>query len=630
MPIYEDKSFKDYVNGLPAATENDLAAGNNMPVVSASDVKKMDGENVAKSSEAHVKANQEELNELYTPVKNLVTSFIDGVYPSRDSANNLVLAPANYSTIEITLRLGQRLISFSRLGSMNFSKVYDSTKKFIANLSEYNKGSYYELPANAKYIYTAAGSWFGNCPDIVAFEGIVNMTGLSSVDFPFGELKRVKLEKLYSNINNDFVENLLLKSKYEGVFEDKLKNVVCTLSNWAPNVGAVLTRTSPISGTAVLDRQYAGFVVGTYKAYSDSVLVRFKGTQTEGCKIHLTLRSYDASATMTSTELKVIESAEFDEYVTFSADYFAVYKNASYFGFLVNQGEAVHNEIHIEEFYIRDNDALQKSKDYDTNLRQMIINMEGSIAEAAESGGGSSATFDGFMMAGNGHRYKMGVNYLGELFSTPTIPNKVMVLGNSLLLGMDTNGAHGGAFGMCASDPYHDFFYFLKQSITAKNPSCEFLKLHDAAFEQAETNTASQAYWTDNQSSFDTDIDLVIIQIGDNVNNDARVQVFGNNFGVSLVQKIKERCPRARVICACGWFNYLRSSPAVKAACEKYGCDFIPLYDLNTAENQGYSGQVVTYYDGTTKVVPDTYITHPGDLGMQRIAERIVEKMNME
>lgn len=51
MPIYEDKNFKDYVNSLPAATENDLSAGNNMPIVSASDVKKMGGENVAGKTE---------------------------------------------------------------------------------------------------------------------------------------------------------------------------------------------------------------------------------------------------------------------------------------------------------------------------------------------------------------------------------------------------------------------------------------------------------------------------------------------------------------------------------------------------------------------------------------------------
>lgn len=56
MPIYEDKSFKDYVNSLPAATENDLAAGNNMPIVSASEIKKMGGDNVAKAGDVeHIK-----------------------------------------------------------------------------------------------------------------------------------------------------------------------------------------------------------------------------------------------------------------------------------------------------------------------------------------------------------------------------------------------------------------------------------------------------------------------------------------------------------------------------------------------------------------------------------------------
>ncbi|MBQ0167768.1 MAG: hypothetical protein KBT02_11735 [Treponema sp.] len=51
MPIFEDKYFKDYVDGLPDATEKDLSAGNNMPIVSDSEVKKMGGENVAKVSE---------------------------------------------------------------------------------------------------------------------------------------------------------------------------------------------------------------------------------------------------------------------------------------------------------------------------------------------------------------------------------------------------------------------------------------------------------------------------------------------------------------------------------------------------------------------------------------------------
>lgn len=38
------KSFKDYVNSLPAATENDLSAGNNMPLTRSGDVKKLPAE----------------------------------------------------------------------------------------------------------------------------------------------------------------------------------------------------------------------------------------------------------------------------------------------------------------------------------------------------------------------------------------------------------------------------------------------------------------------------------------------------------------------------------------------------------------------------------------------------------
>lgn len=55
MSIYEDKNFKDYVNELPAATENDLAAGNNMPLVRSDDVKKMGGENVASRNDANIR-----------------------------------------------------------------------------------------------------------------------------------------------------------------------------------------------------------------------------------------------------------------------------------------------------------------------------------------------------------------------------------------------------------------------------------------------------------------------------------------------------------------------------------------------------------------------------------------------
>lgn len=52
MPIYDDLEFGKFVRDLPAASEADLASGNNMPIVSPSDTKKMGGENVAKAGDA--------------------------------------------------------------------------------------------------------------------------------------------------------------------------------------------------------------------------------------------------------------------------------------------------------------------------------------------------------------------------------------------------------------------------------------------------------------------------------------------------------------------------------------------------------------------------------------------------
>lgn len=49
MPTEQDVKFSDFIRGLPAATDSDLSAGKNMPIVSASDIKKMGGENVAKT-----------------------------------------------------------------------------------------------------------------------------------------------------------------------------------------------------------------------------------------------------------------------------------------------------------------------------------------------------------------------------------------------------------------------------------------------------------------------------------------------------------------------------------------------------------------------------------------------------
>lgn len=117
------KNFKDYVNSLPAATENDLAAGNNMPIVSASDVKKMGGENVAKAGyvnklNAKFSAELSTYENVYsialpkgvsvsvkiTPVKNgffsVAYAGADGVY-NQGGATTLINAGEEHSFNEV-------------------------------------------------------------------------------------------------------------------------------------------------------------------------------------------------------------------------------------------------------------------------------------------------------------------------------------------------------------------------------------------------------------------------------------------------------------------------------------------------------------------------------------------------
>ena len=53
-----------------------------------------------------------------------------------------------------------------------------------------------------------------------------------------------------------------------------------------------------------------------------------------------------------------------------------------------------------------------------------------------------------------------------------------------------------GTYGMCASSPRNDYAYHVQQAILAKNPSATFKKCHGAQFEQAESDTQAQEYWT--------------------------------------------------------------------------------------------------------------------------------------
>ena len=57
---------------------------------------------------------------------------------------------------------------------------------------------------------------------------------------------------------------------------------------------------------------------------------------------------------------------------------------------------------------------------------------------------------------------------------------------------------------------------------------------------------------------------------------------------------------------------------------------FIDFSDLYTDENKSAVGNTIAYNDGSKSTVEDAGVaSHPGDAGMQAIAERMLEKLGI-
>ena len=205
--------------------------------------------------------------------------------------------------------------------------------------------------------------------------------------------------------------------------------------------------------------------------------------------------------------------------------------------------------------------------------------------------------------------------------------NKVLLLGNSLLLGFSTDGSHGAPFGCTASDSRHDWAYLLTEKLKVKSPSVTVKKLHDAKFEQAESDTASESYISNEFAAADRNNDLVIVQIGDNVNTELRQQTFRNNFS-KLIRAIRTNNPAADIVVAGAWFNNGGIQNFLQAQASSLNYTFVPLSDLCTSANMATVGDTVTFNDGVQMQVYEAIRTHPGNKGMEAIANRIYDSLN--
>lgn len=221
-----------------------------------------------------------------------------------------------------------------------------------------------------------------------------------------------------------------------------------------------------------------------------------------------------------------------------------------------------------------------------------------------------------YLVNPNGEKYitQMGVNGLTAI---PVVPGKSLFIGNSLLGGF--------GFGMAASDSRHDYYHLFNDAVKTMKASYVPSKYQGAEWEGL-TTIAAQNAWCENTLSpyLSSGLDLVVVQLGDNVNTPEKQAVFAEGSR-NLLKYIRTRCPNARVVWMGAWYQSETKMNEMIAACKATGSTFVNIWDLHTPENESKVGNTYTKDDGTVMEITSAGVaSHPGDSGMKAIANRLL------
>lgn len=365
-----------------------------------------------------------------------------------------------------------------------------------------------------------------------------------------------------------------------------------------------------------------GLITNEFKANTNALTLKIKGHHT--CDSISVLIVYYNGTDWIYSGIHSINDKQIDHTITVDASNYAVYHQAQKFKFLIMNDTQTLGDIVITDISIEDLDDMRSSAMYDKDFIEMTKKTFKQINQNTSQINRLDLKTP-VLVNPNGDKYTLSVDITGNLSAIPNVPNNVFVMGNSLVFGM-------GTFGMCALDSKHDFYYYVKEAILEKNPDATFGKETIAMFEQCESDTNSKNEINRIKSKLSSNLDLVIIQIGDNVNNAIRRQVFSDNFK-NLITTIRTVSPRTRIICVGCWYDSIvelnNPKQVIINTSKAYGCEFVDISYLHTPATEATIGDTITYDDGRTEPVPDIWATHPGNSGMKLIADEIISAINM-
>ena len=428
----------------------------------------------------------------------------------------------------------------------------------------------------------------------------------------------------YSNLFKNLTDvNNLVDSEVKGV-ELPLNTIGAFTNTTITNNGSEII--------ANVNGNNGGFLTRYFTANSERVKIRVDGEFTQkGITFQI---NYFDTASSKNRYFKVanISGGKMKD-LTFDASSLIIYQHAApdKFRLLIQSNiDSVEGNDPVGKITLRslsiynpDSEGVNNSLLYNYKLKNTLSNVIAKLDEV-DSDISNLKTLSGnsYVTLPDGSKGKI-VYVNGQLMVKNSIYKKILFLGNSLLLGLSTNSEHGAPFGMTALSPEKDWAYLLTQKLQAKySSSVTVNKLHDAVFEQSESDNNSQNYINNNLAQAEKNNDLVIVQIGDNVNSDLRRTTFKANFE-KLINAVRDANPTADILIAGVWFDGAGLQNWLLDFANNHNCMFAPLRDLYRSDTFATVGDMITFADGTQMAVYEAIKTHPGDKGHALIADRI-------
>lgn len=198
----------------------------------------------------------------------------------------------------------------------------------------------------------------------------------------------------------------------------------------------------------------------------------------------------------------------------------------------------------------------------------------------------------------------------------PEASKKVLIVGNSITRhAPNADLGWYGDWGMAASEAEKDYVHLVEKGLAKRFGEISLCVAQAAEWEShehAEKRSVLAKYY---QPAADFTADIVIVRIGENIDmSKTNVPELAEDFA-EMIRFFGGKRQGAQVILTGLFWWFLEHEKAVSLVAEQEGYPFVVLKDLGIDDRMTAKG--LFEHEGVAG--------HPGDLGMEKIAQRILE-----